>query len=273
MKWSLRLFTLFATCAILFSLSSVCFATESGEFSDSDSVDVSDDVDGSQDEKADPPPSGDIGSITVEVVPSDASDEPGDPEGEEVGPSLDEDDSSSESFSGFTASGSISLSSDEPIEVIVVEEDARYSVRAASDDGLELVIDDEPPSNPPFYGACYVTGTDANLGRVTVYFPSTYKTGYFGVDASGYLFNVSGTGISGYLEDAYNNSVSASSFAYPRYRTSSSSGSYTYLYLIPESSNMEIATTNAPRVVVSDVLPYVTIFLLGVIWLCFMKRS
>lgn len=288
MKCLRRLFTLFVICAISFSLLSVCFAMELDGSSASDDEEVSNDVGASDDgdisgDSDDSPgadsdteddTSSDIGSVTVEIIPTvvDHEDDTDDADDAEVlsGDEGAEDEDSG--FSGFTATGSLTLSSDDPIEVIVVQEEAVYSVSAVSDDGVDLTIGADPPASSPFYGACYVTGYDDNLGYVTVYFPSTYKTGYFGVDSNGYLFNVSASSISGYLEDAYNNSVSVASFSYPRYRISSSTSNYTYLYLIPENSNMDIATTNTPKVTASEMVPYVIVSLLGVIFLCCMKR-
>lgn len=133
-------------------------------------------------------------------------------------------------------------------------------------------IEDVPPTNPPFYGACYVTGTTNTGSTITLYFPNTYKTGYFGVDSNGYLVNVSASSISGYYGGAYNNSISVSSFGYPRYRTDSSYSDYTYVYLTPTASNIDIETEFAGRVSVDDILPYVSILLLGVILVCSMKR-
>lgn len=160
---------------------------------------------------------------------------------------------------------------DVPLSVTVVDDEPSYFVRTGRAGGSALVIGDTPPDFPLFYGSGWVSGYDSSLGNVTIYFPIDTKTDHWGVDSSGYLYNVSSSSISGYLSGVYNNSVSASGFSYPRYRTSSST-SYTTLYLTPVNSNIDIATTNVPRVPVSQALPYVTIFLLGVIWLCCMKR-
>lgn len=137
----------------------------------------------------------------------------------------------------------------------------------------DIQIGDTPPSDPLFYGSGWITGTDSNLGRVTLYFPISYQSGYWGTDRNGYLYNVSSSSMSGYLSGVHNNSVSASAFSYPRYRVSSGS-SYTYvdLYLKPENSNMEIATELTPKYLVSDFVPYVLILGLGVMIVCFTKR-
>lgn len=163
--------------------------------------------------------------------------------------------------------------SSNPLPVTLVDSEASYSTVTARGSSSAVDIVDDPPDDPPFYGSCYITGTTSNGSAVTLYFPVNYKEGYFGVDSNGYLFNVSSSSISGYYEDAYNNSVSVSGFAYPRYRTTSSSYDYTTLYITPTASNMTIATENAPRMAVSDILPYVSILLLGVIFLCCMRKS
>lgn len=133
-------------------------------------------------------------------------------------------------------------------------------------------LPDVPPTDPPFYGACYVTGITNTGSTVTLYFPNTYKTGYFGVDENGYLFNVSASSISGFYSLAYNNAISVSSFNYPRYRADSSYSEYNYLYIVPTASNMDIETEFNGRISVDDILPYVYILMLGVIFVCFMKR-
>lgn len=162
-----------------------------------------------------------------------------------------------------------------PLPVVIVGEDeVGYSVESYSNSVPHIVIGDEPPSNPLFYGSAWVTGTDSHLGRITIYWPISYQSGYFGIDSNGYLFNVSSSNLSGYLSDVHNNSVSASAFSYPRYREySGSSYSYVDLHLIPENSNMEIATTNTPKYGPEDFVPYILVFMLGVVIVCFMKRS
>lgn len=166
------------------------------------------------------------------------------------------------------------LDSGEPLPVVVLEPEASYSVRAGSSNQPLLVIGDEPPSSPLFYGSGWITGTDPNLGTVTLYFPANYKTGYWGTDRNGYLYNISSSSLSGYLEGVYNNSISASAFSYPRYRLgSSSSYNYENLYLIPENSNMEIAVANTPKYDIRAYEPYILLFIGGVLVLCYMKRS
>ena len=164
----------------------------------------------------------------------------------------------------------------EPQTVIVLDpaEIAEYPVVAAAPPVDGQVIDDDPPTTSPFYGSGWVTGVDSRLGTITLYFPRNYCSDTWGLDSNGYLFNVTSSTVGGYLSSVYNNSVSAPSFAYPRYRSSSSSSwDYVDIHLVPTSSNMEIYTTNRPRVTVDDLLPYVSILLLGGLLVCCMRRS
>lgn len=177
---------------------------------------------------------------------------------------------------GSSDSSMVSLyDEDNPLPVVIVDEDEQgYSVESYSNSVPNIVIGDEPPSNPLFYGSAWVTGTDSRLGRITIYWPISFQSGYFGIDSNGYLFNVSSSSLSGYLSGVHNNSVSASAFSYPRYREYSGSGyNYVDLHLIPENSNIDIATSNTPKYGVEDFVPYILVFMLGVVIVCFMKRS
>lgn len=173
---------------------------------------------------------------------------------------------------------------DDPLPVTVIDDDDYYDYEELLDypDFYVLpsrarsslpVIGDDPPANPLFYGSCWVSGYDSNLGDITIYFPLSCKEDTWGVDSNGYLYNISSGSVSGYLSGVYNNAVSASGFSYPRYRESSGS-SYTYvdLHLRPVNSNMEIAITMEPAQNVSQLMPYVYVVMLGVIIVCFMKR-
>lgn len=161
-----------------------------------------------------------------------------------------------------------------PQEVIVVDpaEIAEYPAITYSSATIAEVIGDDPPTTSPFYGSGWVTGSDSNLGIITLYFPRNYCTDTWGVDSNGYLFNVTSASVGGYYSGAYNNSISAPSFSYPRYR-SSNNYDYIDIHLIPLSSNMDIYTTNRPRKTMDDLLPYVTILLLGGVLVCCMRRS
>ena len=197
---------------------------------------------------------------------------------ESVSPAGDSGASDADSVSGEEvvngdSSSVLSASADSPLPVTVVQPDTVYSAVSPASNAAPVDIVDSPPDNPPFFGSGYITGVTSNGSTVTLYFPINYKEGYFGTDSNGYLFNVSSNSISGYFEQAYNNSVSVSGFGYPRYRTSSQNYDYTTLYIRPSASNMQIATETAPVVSMNDLLPYVSILLLGVIFLCCMRKS
>lgn len=165
--------------------------------------------------------------------------------------------------------------SQEPQEVIVIDpsEVAEYPVITYSAPTIVEVIGDDPPTTSPFYGSGWVTGQDSNLGIITLYFPRNYCSDTWGVDSNGYLFNVTSSSVGGYYSGAYNNSVSAPSFSYPRYRPSQSSYDYVDIHLVPLNSNMDIYTTNRPRKTIDDLLPYVTVLLIGGVLVCCMRRS
>lgn len=166
-----------------------------------------------------------------------------------------------------------SYSEESPLPVQIVPEDNSFPDLAFNSDFPEVVIDDEPPSNPAFYGAAWVTGTDSRLGTVTIYFPIDTQSCTWGLDSNGYLFNVSDSSYSGYLAGVYNNGISAGGFSYPRYRDSDgSSWDYYDLHLIPQSSNIQIATDNVPLYPASHVMPYVILLCLGVIVICLFRR-
>lgn len=164
--------------------------------------------------------------------------------------------------------------SQEPQEVIVVDpaEIAEYPAISYAASTIVEVIGDDPPTTSPFYGSGWVTGSDSNLGIITLYFPRNYCSDTWGVDSNGYLFNVTSSSVGGYYSGAYNNSVSAPSFSYPRYR-SSNNYDYIDIHLVPLNSNMDIYTSHRPRKTMDDLLPYVSILLIGGVLVCCMRRS
>lgn len=134
---------------------------------------------------------------------------------------------------------------------------------------------DEPPSNPPFTGCCYITGDTLELGTVTVYLPLSYKSGYLSFSDDG-LFNVTNSSVSGVVyAGSRSYTFRCSSWSGPQYRDSS--GSYYDYYDLTftdiEYSNMEILEEFPPYMEVDSMLNYILIGFLGVIVLClFMKR-
>lgn len=161
-----------------------------------------------------------------------------------------------------------------PQEVIVVDpaEIAEYPAISYSASTIVGVIGDDPPTSSPFYGSGWVTGSDSKLGIITLYFPRNYCSDTWGIDSNGYLFNVTSSSVGGYYSGSYNNSISAPSFSYPRYRSSRSSD-YIDIHLVPLDSNMDIYTSHRPRKTMDDLLPYVSILLIGGVLVCCMRRS
>lgn len=163
--------------------------------------------------------------------------------------------------------------SQEPQEVIIIDpsEVAEYPAISYAAPTIVEVIGDDPPTSSPFYGSGWVTGSDSNLGIITLYFPRNYCSDTWGVDSNGYLFNVTSSSVGGYYSGAYNNSISAPSFSYPRYR-SSNNYDYIDIHLVPLNSNMDIYTSHRPRKTMDDLLPYISILLIGGVLVCCMRR-
>lgn len=135
-------------------------------------------------------------------------------------------------------------------------------------------IVDRPPVNPPFYGSVYVTGESEELGTITFYLPYNYRSGCLGLTRDGYLMNVTSSSMSGHLPGVYNDSISFQAFSLPRYRRSSGSNNeYIDLHIRPTASNADIATEARPAVSSSDILPYVSILISGVILVCCLIKS
>lgn len=156
--------------------------------------------------------------------------------------------------------------------VSVVEPDDTLPVVLALPRSVDIDIGNVSPETSPFYGSGYVSGLDDTLGDITLYIPVSYMDGFLGVDGNGYLMNISSSTITGYLEGTYNNTFNIPAFSYPRYRDTNY-GDYEYIYLVPENSNMEIATDFPASMSVDEFIGYASILLLGVIVLCCMKRS
>lgn len=150
-----------------------------------------------------------------------------------------------------------------PVPVYIVPDDVTSSVvlYASGDDF-------------PFYGSAWAEGTASGVGSATLFFPINRRE-YVGLDSSGRLFNVSDTSFSGVMYDSSGASytVSFSAFSLPRYRVSSgSSWDYETLYFTPSSSNLVLSDEPSPTYSISDLLPYVSILVLGGIFLCCMKK-
>lgn len=126
----------------------------------------------------------------------------------------------------------------------------------------------------PYIGSGWFIGNVSGLGEVYLYVPISSR-GVWGVTSDGYLCNVGGSSVSGFLFTASGTkySFSAPSFSLPRYRLFSSSDYYDWndLRLTVSSSNMQVATDFEPAVPVSEAIPFVIVGLLGVMVLCLMR--
>lgn len=126
----------------------------------------------------------------------------------------------------------------------------------------------------PYIGSGWFIGNVSGLGEVYLYVPVSSR-GVWGVTSDGYLCNVGGSSVSGFLYTASGTkySFSAPSFSLPRYRLFSSSGynDWNDLRLTVSSSNMQVATDFEPAVPVSEAIPFVIVGLLGVMVLCLMR--
>lgn len=151
-----------------------------------------------------------------------------------------------------------------PVPVYIVPDDLSLDVSAyaAGDDF-------------PFYGSAWVEGTASGFGTVQLFFPINRKE-FVGLDSSGRIFNVSDNTWSGVMYDSSGESytVNFQSFNLPRYRVSNgSSWDYETLYLTPSSSNLVLPDGVSPTYSVSELLPWVSVLLIGGILLCCMRKS
>lgn len=159
---------------------------------------------------------------------------------------------------------------DAPLEGEEVQESDLVDYPAVSPHALDT-------DSFPFYGSCWVKGSTPDLGSVTLFFPTNYKTGYIGLDNSGRLFNVSNNSWSGVLyvnSSGVSYTVNFGSFGLPTYRRySGSSYSNITLYLTPQDGNIVFPDGPGPVYSLADLLPYLSILLLGGVFLCSMRRS
>lgn len=130
-------------------------------------------------------------------------------------------------------------------------------------------VPDEPPDNPPFYGAYYITG-DFNGQEVTIY--TNTNTGW-GLNDDGFLYRLGGsaTGII-YIGSTPAYSTSLSAYNLPRYRNSYSS-EYIDVELSVTGSNILISDGFEPVYDTSVLWYCVAIVLLGLILIVSMRRG
>lgn len=184
----------------------------------------------------------------------------------------------------FAVEGDYDVLSDgsSPDEVVSVPEsgsvtlDDIYELLAPAEEELEPLevaplLDGD---NFPFYGSAYINGTVGG-SPATFFFPSSYRNGYYGLDSSGRLYNVSASSISGILYIGNTQyQVSSSSWSYPRYRLWDTTQSYQTLYFYPSGdTNVQLPGQPTPLVSAADAVPYITLVLLGGVFLCCMRKS
>lgn len=131
-----------------------------------------------------------------------------------------------------------------------------------------VALPDNPPANPPFYGAYYITGTDG--GRTFTIYTNTPDG--WGVNANGYVYRLGGsaTGII-YAGSSPVYSTSLASYNLPRYRTSYGDD-YTNLELSPTASNILIEDSFSPVYPTSELLLFVVVVILGLMLVLSLRR-
>lgn len=158
----------------------------------------------------------------------------------------------------------------EPVQVLPDESVTTSFLSSTSD----LKAGSSELKYAPYIGSGWFIGNVSGLGEVYLYVPVSTR-GVWGVTSDGYLCNVGGTSVSGFLFTASGTkySFSAPTFSLPRYRLFSSSDYYDWndLRLTVSSSNMQVATDFEPAVPVSEAIPFVIVGLLGVMVLCLMR--
>lgn len=177
-------------------------------------------------------------------------------------------------FSALSLSLLLFLSVLVPVSAEPVQLISDSSVSISSVSSAEEKASSSDLKYAPYIGSGWFIGNVSGLGEVYLYVPVTSR-GVWGVTSDGYLCNVGGSSVSGFLYTSSGTkySFSAPSFSLPRYRLFSSSGynDWNDLRLTVSSSNMQVATDFEPAVPVSEAIPFVIVGLLGVMVLCLMR--
>lgn len=165
----------------------------------------------------------------------------------------------------FAVDGNLDLSVEDPVRV------GDEILPAASLFSADIVVDDSTLKHVPFIGSGYFVGSDRSLGTVYVYVPISSK-GSWGVTPDGYLCNIGGSSVSGYLftEAGTQYIFNCPAMSVPRYRLGSGYD-YTNCYLTVSDSNLDPADEFAPSVTFEDSQLLIVIGLMGVIVLCLMR--
>lgn len=134
-----------------------------------------------------------------------------------------------------------------------------------------LAYGNTAPASPLYSNCVFVTGTDSQLGTVTVYFPYQSADSW-GVNSSGYLVNVGSSSWSGRVGSSYgvrNNTISAGSFNLPTYSvTDGNSWDTRTLSLLVTDTNANLSDDLEPFVDSSLYASYFLVMLLGGVFIC-----
>lgn len=177
-------------------------------------------------------------------------------------------------FSALSLSLFLFLTALVPVSAEPVQLISEDSVAISSLSSADVKAGSSDLKYAPYIGSGWFIGSVSGLGEVYLYVPISSR-GFWGVTSDGYLCNVGGSSVSGFLFTASGTkyTFSAPSFSLPRYRLFSSSDYYDWndLRLTVTSSNMQVATDFEPAVPVSQAIPFVIVCLLGVMVLCLMR--
>lgn len=132
-----------------------------------------------------------------------------------------------------------------------------------------LVADDTGLPHAEYIGGGYFAGYCAELGECMIYVPISSK-GDWGLSSDSCLVNVGNTSYSGLIitSSGVEYPFSAPAYSLPRYRSSSSSYTYTDLHFQVSNSNLQVATAFPSGFTMADSWYYVVIGMMGVILCC-----
>lgn len=132
-----------------------------------------------------------------------------------------------------------------------------------------LVADGADVPHAEYIGGGYISGHSAELGDCVIFVPISSK-GMWGLSSDSYLVNVGNSSYTGTLitSDGTEYYFSASAYSLPRYRSSSSSYTYSDLHFKVSESNLQVATSFPSSFTMADSWYYVAIGIMGVILCC-----
>lgn len=132
-------------------------------------------------------------------------------------------------------------------------------------------LDDSPPANAPYKGGYWLTGTVNTLGVVNVYFPN--NVGWC-VDSNGNLFRYTSDTVNGIIvtSNGTRYTFRAPAFSIPQYRATDSSYTYTDFYFKPTGGNVVVHDTFEPVITETQALPYIGIFIVGLIFVAIITK-